>query len=242
LDDFSAFSMVVVFLLRDDAPGTAPRIMSKGDDMKELTLRDPNTEQLKFYIDRATTDAEAIAAVGSTGELSVGEHHFVAATYDEANGPELFVGKINVVPAEIDVYGTQTVGAGSTVADAANSLWIGNRATGTTDRAGDLDISRCMYFSERLTLAKIRRIWHRPAAALGSTLKLWIECGYNGTGTQADWSGNGNNGTVTGAALADHAPVSVPFAFDEHQGLFVPAAAAAAASPQTIVEITHTFA
>ena len=38
--------------------------------------------------------------------------------------------------------------------------------------------------------------------------------GYNGTGTQPDWSGNANSCTVSGATLSNHAPIGAPFAFN----------------------------
>ena len=39
--------------------------------------------------------------------------------------------------------------------------------------------------------------------------------GYNGTGTQPDWSGNGHNGTVTGATVADHVPMPPAFPYGD---------------------------
>jgi hypothetical protein len=86
-----------------------------------------------------------------------------------------------------------------------------------------------MYFNERMTVAKLRRIWRRTSAGLGSTCKLWIECGYYGTGIHADWSGNGNNGTVTSATVADHPALPPPLGFDfDWPGVTAAAAAAAA--------------
>jgi hypothetical protein len=38
--------------------------------------------------------------------------------------------------------------------------------------------------------------------------------GANGVGTQPDWSGNANAGTVTGATVSDHVPLGPWFGYD----------------------------
>ncbi|MHA2029082.1 MAG: LamG-like jellyroll fold domain-containing protein [Candidatus Kariarchaeaceae archaeon] len=47
---------------------------------------------------------------------------------------------------------------------------------------------------------------------IGRSLTNWIEMGIGSP--EPDWSGNGNNGTVSGASIADHAPASSPFGVD----------------------------
>lgn len=56
---------------------------------------------------------------------------------------------------------------------------------------------------------------HCPVVA-GCT--LFTHYGYNGISTQPDWSGTGNVGTVTGATVADH----VPLTFRKYGPLYVP--------------------
>ena len=75
-----------------------------------------------------------------------------------------------------------------------------------------------------LALAEIQRQQFRPHP-LASTL-VFCMLGYAGTGTQPDWSGNGNNGTVTGATVADHVPLGA-FGFQGWPGAFTAAAVVA---------------
>jgi hypothetical protein len=64
-----------------------------------------------------------------------------------------------------------------------------------------------------------------------------------GVSPEPDFTATGANLTVNGTTLADDPPVGAAFAYDEQIGLFVPVGGAAPpATPQTIVEITHTFA
>jgi hypothetical protein len=40
-----------------------------------------------------------------------------------------------------------------------------------------------------------------------------VNLGYQGTGTQLDYTGGGKNGTVTGATVSDHQPIPTFFGF-----------------------------
>ena len=63
-----------------------------------------------------------------------------------------------------------------------------------------------------LSLAEITQHWMRSQNHANS--KVLMHVGYNGTGTQADWSGHGNSGTVTGATVSAHVPLGPQFGFD----------------------------
>jgi hypothetical protein len=68
---------------------------------------------------------------------------------------------------------------------------------------------------------------------------------YGVASPETDYQGAGNNLTLQGTAQADHAPVGPPLGFDEPLAMaFVggsTSTGAAAATPQTVIEITATF-
>jgi len=65
----------------------------------------------------------------------------------------------------------------------------------------------------RLTLGELQQLQFAPLGACNVTnTELLFE--YHGTGTQADYSGNGSNGTVTSATVADHVGLGPSFGFD----------------------------
>ena len=78
--------------------------------------------------------------------------------------------------------------------------------------------------SSELTLNQIIAQQYRPHVRSDS--QVFMHLGFNGTGTQPDLTGKGNNGTVTGAVVADHVPLGPPFGFDIP---WAPVAVAAAA-------------
>jgi len=70
-----------------------------------------------------------------------------------------------------------------------------------------------MYFDRALSLGEIRSLQFHPRVLSGCV--LYSHYGFNGTGTQPDWSGKGNSGTVTGATVSNHVPLGSPFGFDD---------------------------
>lgn len=66
-----------------------------------------------------------------------------------------------------------------------------------------------------LSANQIKTLWMSRGTipAFGTRRGYW-ELGFNGTSTQPDWSGNGYNGTVTGATVVPHVPLRPPFAFE----------------------------
>lgn len=124
---------------------------------------------------------------------------------------QIFVGNLTTPMAEV-TYSTQAVGSGTPGDDAAQSLAVGN-ASPTSPQSWSRYAGRIalvMRWNRVLPLGELRQQQFRPHVTSG--LKLFSVLGWNGTGTQADWSGctdTGcpNQGTVTGATVADHVPL-----------------------------------
>lgn len=104
---------------------------------------------------------------------------------------------------ETSSYSFRNVGSGATTA-ATGDLYLGNR-TGVFKTA-ELNLSLYQMINSRLSLAELRAIQYTMFPSR-SDQNIFIHLGWNGTGTQVDWSGNRNNGTVTGATVANHAPL-----------------------------------
>jgi len=139
----------------------------------------------------------------------------------------LFTGDLSNLVAEPSSYSSQANIAQSTSSDAATNLIIGN------DPAGNLNfdglIAQVILWNKQLSLAEIQaQQFSTKPVIYPQNVVLFSHYGFNGTDTQPDWSGNGNNGTVTGATVADHVPLGPAFGYDS--GLWMPAAAAGSSS------------
>jgi len=204
IDDFVAFTMVLwVYRLTED--GTQPHFMSKGDDIKNFSESQDGTAELFARVGRATTNADAI---GDTN-IGTGAWVILAMTYDESDGIRLFLGSLTSLIAEETSYDTQVTGEGDTVDDASVNLFIGNRPP-SDSRAGDNRIAVAAYINKRMTLPELQE-WQYHPHVTAETRGLWVP---NNVTTQADLSGNGNNGSGTGLILADHVPLGPMFGFD----------------------------
>jgi len=143
-----------------------------------------------------------------TGDLTpLNTWTFIASTFNINASPQahIYTGSRTALATEVG-YDSTTDGTGTVVSDASVDKWIGNldRAVGNLPFVGR--IARVGYINTALTLAEIQRLQFAPAAAwAGPNTKLLVE--YHGTGTQVDYTGNGNAGTVTGASIADHVPL-----------------------------------
>lgn len=137
----------------------------------------------------------------------------MAGTFTTAGGAgevvNIYLGDLSTVPTEC-TYGTATDGSGTVTDDSAANLWVGNNPGGTLAWQGRI---AGVHFCDRvLTLGEIQRQWMRFDANANS--RIISHLGFNGTGTQPDWSGSGNPGTVTGATVANHVPSGAPFGFN----------------------------
>jgi lysophospholipase L1-like esterase len=117
-------------------------------------------------------------------------------------GVDLFYGDLATPVVEESSYFTSNDGSGTYGSDAASNAFVGGDSA-TLNFIGDIGWVRV--FNRKLTLAEIQleQYSKRPM-----TTGCVLDSEYHGTGTQMDRSGNGNNGTVTGASVADHPVLS----------------------------------
>lgn len=174
-----------------------------------------NPNRLRCQIDRATADAEASS---SNNTLVTSAWNFVGVTYGETNGPKLFKGSLTATVVETGYAVGPTIGSGATGTDDPADLVVGNRnplnVVGSFSFPGA--IACFAYINKELTLQQIItcQFDFRNCIQADGTCKLLSYLGDNGTGTQPDYSGNGNNGTVTGAIQSNNVPLRPKWGYD----------------------------
>jgi hypothetical protein len=103
-------------------------------------------------------------------------------------------------------YGTQTdpgLGSATMTDDAAGNLIVGCNAGSNQGFPGR--VATFGLWNRRLTLAEIDEQCRFPHATDPAENLVFCQYGYAGNAA-ADMTGNGNTGTVTGPAVADHVP------------------------------------
>lgn len=155
-------------------------------------------------VGRATT---ALEANSSNNPLTQNGWNFIAVTWD-VNGVDgdqkAYHGNLTTTAAEV-TYGTQTVGSGTQGDDSAVDIAVGNvgAGIGVTACAGRIFVAGI--WDRILTTEEIIAQQHFPHKTSGCILLTYP--GSNGTDTTPDLSGDGNNGTVTGATVSDNPPI-----------------------------------
>lgn len=171
-------------------------------------------------VKRATT---VCSYTSTTGTITTGSWLFLAHSFDFSGSAseliQIYKGTLSAVATEVSYAGAQD-GTGAFVADDTGNFTIGNA---TTFNAGiDAKIAFFGHWNRVLTLEEIIDQQFNPHVTNGCV--LFQKLGFNGTGTQPDWSGNGNNGTVTGATVSDHVPLRPPFLFTNYPRYVITAA------------------
>ncbi len=203
LDDLTAYTAILCVYPTDTTSGR--RFFNKGADNNGTAVWwDWSTAgDIACVCNRATTDATAIA----TSPLTQNAWQELAVTYSNALGFNVYTRPLTGLFTETSYTGTPVAGSGARLDDSAQSLIWGNRDE--IDAAFGGAISCAKFFSAKLTLAELNQHAYGDPH-LASNL-VYAELGWNGTGTQIDYSGNGNDGAVTGATVSDHAPTINPF-------------------------------
>jgi len=171
-----------------------------GTQRAQATWQNADVNDFEFFIDRATTDA----ILGTNISFSNNKNYFFAFTYDESDGPRVFYRDLDTANSTVTeaTYASRTVGTGATQT-VVDDVIIGNRHAASFNAAWQGTISTFVWHNARLTQAELN-VWAERPQPLAGTTKLFLELGWAGTGTQPDLSGNGNNGTVTGATVSNH--------------------------------------
>ena len=168
-----------------------------------FVLGDVNAGDFRITTPRATT---GLRAQSNGSVVSAGVWQYLAGSWDTTltNADQhLYYGSLTTDAAEIGSYSTQVVGSGSITSNSGAAGVIGNKANDNGALSGD--IHAFAIFNRQLTLGEIIE-WQWHPRVFSGCVGFWL-LGWNGTGTQPDWSGSGNAGTVTAAAVATPAPL-----------------------------------
>lgn len=165
------------------------------------------TGTIRVVIDRATTDM----TYDTSTALTVDVWTFVAITFNSANGANelanVYIGTLSALATEA-AYTSRTDGSGAVVSEATEAARWGNSAGSAANFMGHFGIGQIV--NRELTLGEVQQWQFRPRNITGAV--VLHPFGYNGTGTQADLTGNGNAGTVTGCVASSNPPLGPFFA------------------------------
>lgn len=169
------------------------------------------------FVNRATTSTNYIT---NTNPAVSGEWNCVMMTWDLAAGAgelvNVYRGSLTAAMTECG-YGSQTDGTGVAGDDSANPLSIAGDGT-NSGLPGDYAIYAV--FNRVLTRAEGVNWQFQPRMMSGCVDFKHLY----GTGTQPDWSGTGNAGTVASMTEAAHVPLGPAFAADDYLDRYVAAA------------------
>ena len=160
----------------------------------------------QFQITRGRATATMNTTTTDAG-LTNGVWSCVAGVLNITGGTvKAYAGTLTALVAEC--AGTQTVGSGAILTDASLTQRLGARHPGS-DGGWDGEIGPVAIFNRALTLGEIQS-WQFDPRMMAGCVGFWL-LGDNGTGTQPDYSGNGNAGTVTSAIQSDNPPLARRF-------------------------------
>ena len=210
-----ANGMTVAAWVYRDANGGNQTVAAKdgtgGTGWNFLVDDAPDEGAIRFIVFRSSiTDYVSAAAA-----VPLNTWVYVAVTFDDALATEvgIYTGSLSAIATEVS-YNTTTNGSGTPTSDAGVNLYVGNLERAPTNPFNGRE-DNIRIWNRRLTLEQIQQTQFDYEAQPSGLVLFSI---YDGTGQQADLSGNGNNGTVTRATQADSAPLGMPFGFSS----FVP--------------------
>lgn len=180
-------------------------ILAKRTDVNAGWGHRINDSSGNVYVNKPTGSAGS-SAITNNAPLTVNAWNFIAATGSNdvsSNNCAIYTGNLTTLAAEA-TYGTRVDrAAASAFDDSGWPLYIGGRNSASQSFAGRIGVQAL--FNRVLSLEEIQS-WQFNPRMLPGCVGLWL-LGDNGTGTQPDYSGNGNSGTVTGATQSDNPPL-----------------------------------
>jgi len=186
-------------------------LLIKGDaGITHRRLRiDDTSGNIGVFINRAT-DATVITNGAELGSGANNKWTFLALMVDTAATAgqqiKVYSGDLDSEAAE-STYGTYTEGSGVLSDDSATIWRIGNALADNDAFLGNIAVVAIV--NAALTPNQIIDWQFNPRVIVGT--RLLMHLGFAGTGTQPDYSGNNNSGTVTGATVEAHVPLRAPF-------------------------------
>lgn len=217
------------------APGEDAALICKGNfhRLTAFAPTDGTSQNASCVITRATDGCRATADRNDDPILQEDKWLFTAGVLDTSGvdaDQKLYIGDLSTPAREPPSYSTQKVGSGTPNDNASAPCRIGNISTGSW---GNCIIAWAGISDQRLTVDQIRALQWTLMPPAGSLVH--IAPGLHGTGTQPDYSGNGNDGTIGGSpTLTDHVPVFPGWATRRPQ-ILVPVVAGATFS-ETLTE------
>lgn len=173
------------------------RLLWKNGGLNLQTFSGTNQAQLFFNHTRSVTSS---TVQNNSGDLSTGTWYFVVIAYDLLTAPQLFLGTLTSL---IDDSKSAVLGSGTSGNDSASNAILGNRESTSLSINGSIALFH--WVNVRLTQGQVESQWIWPHPTANS--QVFYQCGFSGTTTQTDWSGQKNNGAITGSTIAAHVPL-----------------------------------
>lgn len=177
-----------------------------------LGWRADSSGNFEFFVNRVTTPLLIEFNYTNAAAFGTNKWVFMAFRWNAsgvAGDEEAYIGDLSTLAVEPSSYFTQQVGSGNV--GGTGTYVLGNHSSATT-RYFRGRIAHYSKFDRYLNIDEIHHIQFSRKPI--DNCKHFIEPGFNGTGTQPDWSGNGFSGTVTGATVTDHVPLAPLFGYD----------------------------
>lgn len=173
-----------------------------GGKSAQLVLFRRGVDGTRVACSRLTSGTDPVVDI-ATGNVTTG-WNFAAFTCDWFVAMTAYHGAYPT-PC-VDRTSGAVVGTGTLTTDAAANWTMGSNQGSLVNAAAPYTIAWIGIWNRLLTLGELQDQQFNPHVTSGCV--LFSHYGWNGTGTQADWSGGVRNGTVTGATLStDHAPI-----------------------------------
>lgn len=167
-----------------------------------------NAGAARLFHGRATTGSDVFMAA-STRQVST--WNFNAVTDSDGVAGKFYWGSLSSPVADVTDTGATVTGAGAENSHAALNFEVGG---GSAPTSVDARTAYIWTYNRVLPFGEIQLHQYRPGTILSGCV-LYCVYGFNGTGTQPDWSGSGNAGTlVNSPTVADHVPLGPLFGFD----------------------------
>lgn len=189
------------------AGNTTGRIISRGQGASGFKYLGTTSGTIAMEVSK-NSDSANIFVVAKTWALpafGLNKWVFVAGTYTTAGATTdqlLYAGDLTTPASPASTYSTQNNPAGTVDNEASSDQLLGRNGTTFYFRGR---IGPCAIFNRPLTLGEIWDWQFRPSYSEGC-VGMWM-LGENGTGVQADRSGNFKNGTVSGTTLGSPVPL-----------------------------------
>lgn len=202
MDNLTAFTVIVwVNMTSQIANRRAWRMNTSGSGSAQLVQQNPDVNDFEFFVTRATTGM----LIYTANNFSTNTWYCFAVTYNESAGTgevgNFYYGTqtSNMVEAS---YATNQDGSGATTLGTVSGFDVGNRPGSNVAFPGQ--IGTFTMWNKELSLSEIQDQQFSPKPTPGCI--VFINLGFNGTGTQYDLSGGGANGTISGAVVSSLGP------------------------------------